>query len=100
MDTEFHLERKYFIQLALVQVAVEGQVYCVDPLWPGIDIAPLEDLLEDPDVCTTLHAAQMDLQVGGSRELTPNSDCSQSRRTNECITSCHPRCQRRPIYPF
>ena len=38
-DTEFHRERTYWPQLALLQVAWEGGVALVDPM--AVDIAPL-----------------------------------------------------------
>ncbi|HVM65190.1 MAG TPA: HRDC domain-containing protein [Acidimicrobiales bacterium] len=59
-DTEFHRERTYWPQLALLQVAWEGGVALVDPM--AVDIAPLGQCL----LCSPLvvaHAAGQDLEV-------------------------------------
>ena len=63
IDTEFHLEKTYFIELALVQIAVDGESYCVDPLSLRGQLEPLYDLVADPSVVKMLHAASMDLRV-------------------------------------
>jgi ribonuclease D len=63
IDTEFHLEKTYFIELALVQIGVEGEAYCIDPLALRGKMEPLYDLVADPSVQKMLHAASMDLRV-------------------------------------
>lgn len=60
VDTEFHRERTYYAQLALVQIAWSGGLVLVDPL--SIDIAPLAKVLEG-DGTAVLHAADQDLEV-------------------------------------
>ena len=70
LDTEFHLEKSFFIHLALIQVAVGGKIYCVDPLSSAIDLRPLEELISDESVCKILHAAKMDLQARQSQGAT------------------------------
>lgn len=66
IDTEFHRERTYYPQLALVQLAwddVEGgpsEVAVVDPL--RVTIARLRPLME-ADVEAVLHAADQDIEV-------------------------------------
>jgi ribonuclease D len=60
VDTEFHRERTYWPQLALVQLAWADEVALIDPL--RVDVAPLADLLEGPGV-TVMHAASQDLEV-------------------------------------
>ena len=61
MDTEFHRERTYFPQLALLQFATpdEGLVL-VDPL--HLDLGGLRGLFASPAVAV-VHAAQQDLDV-------------------------------------
>lgn len=59
LDTEFHRERTYFPQLALLQIAYDGGLALVDPL--AVDVTPLGPALEAPLV--VLHAAQQDLEV-------------------------------------
>ena len=66
LDTEFHRERTYFPQVALVQIAwFEGEspdptVVLVDPL--VVDFAPFAKILNGPAVCV-LHAGVQDLEV-------------------------------------
>lgn len=60
IDTEFHRERTYFAQLALVQIAWRGGVALIDPL--TVDLGPLAALLTgDRDI--VMHAARQDLEV-------------------------------------
>lgn len=60
LDTEFHREKTYFPQLALVQIAVGDRIVLVDPL--SCDARGLEPLLSGSGLCV-LHAAQQDLDV-------------------------------------
>lgn len=60
IDTEFHRERTYWPQLALVQIGWPGGIALVDPT--AVDIGPLRDVLTGPGVCI-MHAADQDLEV-------------------------------------
>lgn len=60
IDTEFHRERTYFAQLALVQLAWEQGVAVIDPL--AVDLAPLAKLFHSP-ATAVIHAADQDLEV-------------------------------------
>lgn len=60
LDTEFHRERTYFPQLALVQINVEDEIFLVDPT--SVSSESLFDLF-DNDALVVLHAAQQDLDV-------------------------------------
>lgn len=62
LDTEFIRERTYYPQLALVQLAIPGDILLVDPLVPGMDAA-LRPLLVDPGVTKLMHSASEDLQA-------------------------------------
>lgn len=62
LDTEFIRERTYYPQLALVQLAVPGEILLVDPLVEGMDAA-LRPLLTDPGVTKLMHSASEDLQA-------------------------------------
>ena len=62
MDTEFIRERTYYPQLALVQLAVPGEVLLVDPLAEGIPPL-LAGLLADASVTKLMHSASEDLQA-------------------------------------
>ena len=60
VDTEFHRERSYRPQLALVQVAFDDQVALVDPT--TVDIARLASVL-DADVLIVMHSCAQDIEV-------------------------------------
>lgn len=62
LDTEFIRERTYYPKLALVQLAVPGEVLLVDPLAPGV-AARLAPMLADPSVTKLMHSASEDLQA-------------------------------------
>ncbi|MBR0650298.1 ribonuclease D [Roseomonas terrae] len=63
VDTEFMRERTYWPELCLVQLAGEGEVALVDALAPGLDLAPLGELLADPAVVKVFHAARQDVEI-------------------------------------
>ncbi|MGI8756094.1 MAG: ribonuclease D [Acidimicrobiales bacterium] len=60
IDTEFHRERTYFPQLALLQLAWGDQCALVDPL--AVDLGPFARALEGP-ATVVMHAASQDLEV-------------------------------------
>jgi len=60
LDTEFHRERTYFPQLALVQVRVADQTFLVDPL--SCDVGEFGRAFSADSLCI-VHAAQQDLEV-------------------------------------
>jgi ribonuclease D len=59
-DTEFHTERTYVPDLALIQIAWADQVALVDPL--AVDPAPLARIFGTP-APAVVHAASQDLDV-------------------------------------
>jgi ribonuclease D len=63
IDTEFMRDRTYYPQLCLVQVAGANRAAAIDALAPGIDLAPLQALLANPDVLKVFHAARQDLEI-------------------------------------
>lgn len=60
LDTEFHREKTYFPQLALVQICVDNQIFLIDPFEVSLGI--LGDFFRQDRTCV-LHAAQQDLDV-------------------------------------
>ncbi len=60
IDTEFHRERTYYPQLALIQIAWPGSLVLIDPL--AVDVEPLAEVLSGPSTAV-LHAASQDLEV-------------------------------------
>lgn len=67
IDTEFHRERTYYSQLCLLQIAYPGETdesaVLVDTLSPDIDLAPLYELFQNPNVVKVFHAARQDLEI-------------------------------------
>src|SRR3546814_16655412 len=47
VDTEFMRENTYWPDLCLVQIADDKEAAAIDPKAPGLDLAPLLDLLTD-----------------------------------------------------
>ena len=62
VDTEFFRETTYYPQLALVQIATDSIVACIDPL--SFDAKPaLKKLLLDDDITKIFHSCSQDLEV-------------------------------------
>ena len=60
LDTEFHREKTYFPQLALIQLKWGKQIALVDPL--AVTLSIFADLFRSQTLCV-VHAAQQDLEV-------------------------------------
>lgn len=68
LDTEFLRDQTYYPKLCLIQVAanipgtgmVEG---IIDPLAPGLDLAPFYEIMKRPDIVKVLHAARQDIEI-------------------------------------
>jgi ribonuclease D len=64
VDTEFMRENTFWPELCLVQIADSEEAAAVDPLAPGIDLAPLLELLvENRDVLKVFHAGGQDVEI-------------------------------------
>lgn len=60
VDTEFHREKTYWPQLALVQIAWDDRLVLVDPL--AVDLAPLAEVFAGGGLAV-MHAASQDIEV-------------------------------------
>src|SRR3984885_4632322 len=63
LDTEFLRDQTYYPKLCLIQVAAPGTEAIVDPLAPGLDLAPFYELIRRPDIVKVLHAARQDIEI-------------------------------------
>jgi ribonuclease D len=63
VDTEFLRETTYWPKLCLLQAATLEEAVLVDPLSPGLDLAPFFDLLADKRVTKVFHAARQDIEI-------------------------------------
>jgi len=63
VDTEFVRDATYWPKLCLVQLAGPEEPAIVDPLAPGLDLAPLLELFADESLLKVFHAARQDLEI-------------------------------------
>src|SRR5271170_3096274 len=63
IDTEFMRDRTYWPILCLVQIAGPDEAAAIDPLAPGIDLAPLLALMRHGAVLKVFHAARQDIEI-------------------------------------
>jgi ribonuclease D len=63
VDTEFIREQTFWPRLCVVQLAGPGEEAIVDPLAPGVDLAPFFALMADERVVKVFHAARQDLEI-------------------------------------
>lgn len=59
-DTEFHRERTYYPQLALLQIAVGPRIWLIDPL--HVRLEPLAELFRS-DAIAIVHAGRQDIEI-------------------------------------
>jgi len=64
VDTEFLRDKTYYPKLCLVQVSgPDKKAYAIDPIEGDLDLEPLFELLQNPDILKVLHAARQDLEI-------------------------------------
>lgn len=63
VDTEFMRETTFWPKLCLIQLAGPNDALIVDPLAPGIDLAPFYALMANERVVKVFHAARQDIEI-------------------------------------
>src|SRR5688572_10062958 len=63
VDTEFLRESTFWAQLCLVQMAGPDEAAIIDPLAPGMDLAPFYAVMADESVTKVFHAARQDIEI-------------------------------------
>ncbi len=63
VDTEFIREKTYYPKLCLLQIASETAEAVIDPLAPGIDLAPVLELLQRESLVKVFHAPRQDIEI-------------------------------------
>ena len=63
VDTEFMRETTFWPKLCLIQLAGPDDAGCVDPLAPGLDLAPFFALMADARIIKVFHAARQDVEI-------------------------------------
>jgi ribonuclease D len=63
LDTEFLRDQTYYPKLCLIQVAAPGIEGIIDPLAPGMDLAPFYELIRRPEIVKVLHASRQDIEI-------------------------------------
>ncbi len=62
MDTEFHREKTYYPQFALMQVSSRNDCFLIDPLAIK-DLSPVWQVLHEQDKTKVFHAARQDIEI-------------------------------------
>lgn len=62
LDFEFLWEKTYAPLPCLAQIAVEGEIFLVDPI-EGAPLEPIARLVDDPEVAVVMHAPSADLTL-------------------------------------
>jgi len=63
VDTEFMRETTYWPDLCLIQLAGETHNGLIDPLAPGLDLAPFFKLMNNAKVLKVFHSARQDIEI-------------------------------------
>ncbi len=63
VDTEFMREKTYWPILCLIQAAADGEEAIIDPMAPGLDLAPFLELLANTRITKVFHAARQDIEI-------------------------------------
>jgi len=63
IDTEFIRETTFWPELCLIQMASPDVTALVDPLAPGLDLAPFFELMANEKVLKVFHAARQDIEI-------------------------------------
>jgi len=63
VDTEFLREQTFWPLLCLIQLAGPEAEAIVDPLAPGLDLAPFYELMADSSTVKVFHAARQDIEI-------------------------------------
>ncbi len=73
VDTEFMRETTYWPRLCLIQAAAADASAVIDPMAPGLDLAPFLDILRDPAIVKVFHAARQDVEIFNNLGAIPQS---------------------------
>jgi ribonuclease D len=63
VDTEFIRETTFWPELCLIQMAAPGFSAMIDPLSPGLDLAPFFRLMANEAITKVFHAARQDIEI-------------------------------------
>ncbi len=63
VDTEFMREKTYWSKLCLIQLAGPDEAVAVDPLAPGIDLAPLYEFMNNSKTLKVIHGGRQDVEI-------------------------------------
>jgi len=62
VDTEFHREKTYYAQFALLQIASRSACYVIDPTAIK-DLSPVWELMHNEKILKVFHAARQDVEI-------------------------------------
>src|SRR5262245_2595644 len=76
IETGFIREQSFWPRLCVIQLAGADEEAIVDPLAPGIDLAPFYGLMANERVVKVFHAARQDLEIVWTQaRLIPHPIC-------------------------
>ena len=74
VDTEFLRETTYWPRLCLIQVATDDEAVLIDPLAPGIDLAPFFGLMAD-ELSPVLEGFWYTIRLSVIGGCSPSNSC-------------------------
>ena len=63
VDLEFLREKTYYAKLCLIQVGSKKECAIIDPLAPGLNLAPFFELMDNPNIIKVFHAGRQDIEI-------------------------------------
>ncbi|MBT5373673.1 MAG: ribonuclease D [Rhodospirillaceae bacterium] len=63
VDTEFLRDKTYYARLCVVQIGGINESVAIDALAPGLDLAPLYELMTNEHVLKVFHAGRQDIEI-------------------------------------
>ena len=63
LDTEFTRERTYYPEFCLLQLATEKGAIVIDVMAPGLDLSPIWELCQDPNILKIFHSGSQDIEI-------------------------------------
>ncbi|WP_290654177.1 ribonuclease D [Idiomarina sp.] len=63
IDSEFVRQKTYFAKLGLLQAHAGGSTVIIDPLAASLDLAPIWQLIANPEITAVLHAGGEDIEL-------------------------------------
>ena len=80
-------EQTFWPQLCLIQIASPEEALIIDPMAPGIDLAPFWSLMANERIVKVFHAARQDIEIVYAKTGLVPRPCSTRRSPPWCAGS-------------